>query len=285
MDWLREVSAVVGRELHMLRSLKGGEQGGADLVADAADRLFVLKRQPDPSRADRVLSAFPVVQYATGGGWSAARWLSSGRLAYGTAFVLQEYVSGEPVMRLDVRTMAAILAANDSQAELAHPEAFNDSAQLAAVSTDHPWRTAVAQRSTVGAALVRHGDALTAIAGRPELPIADVVHGDFGTTNMLVTDHGVVLVDCETVGRGTRVRDLADLYRECFIYPGAPADAMDLLRAHATELAGPHVFTACVVGVTYNNLAWWAENKSETDFDLACKQAGQLFETCSALCD
>ena len=244
----------------------------------------MLKRQRDPSRAERVLSAFPLIQYATDRGWPVARWLSSGRLADGTAFVLQEYVRGEPVTQRDVKMMAAILAANDSQAQLAHPDAFNDSAQLTAVSTNHPWRTAVAQRSTSGAALVRHGDALTAIAGRHELPIDDVVHGDFGVTNMLVTDQGIVLVDCETVGRGTRVRDLADLYRECFIYPGAPADAMDLLQTHATQLAGPHVFTACIVGVTYNNLAWWVENKSQTDFDIACTRAEQLFETCSALC-
>jgi hypothetical protein len=86
-------------------------------------------------RGRRKCNAFPVVQYATDRGWPAARWLSTGRLANGTAVVLQEYVTGQPVTRLDVTTMAAILAANDSQARLAHPDAFDDSAQLAAVST------------------------------------------------------------------------------------------------------------------------------------------------------
>jgi hypothetical protein len=280
---LREVSGVVGRELVWRRRLAGGEQGGADLVCDSTGHLLVLKRQPDPLRAARVISAVPVVQHATGHGWRAARWLCAGRLSDGAAVVLQEHVTGQPVTELDVTTMAAVLAANDSQAGLAHPDAFDDSAQLTAVARSHPWRSAVAHRSTRGAVLVRHGDAVMATVGRPELPTDDVVHGDYSSSNFLVTEQGIAFVDCETVGRGTRVRDLADLYRQCFIYPGTPAAAVDLLRDHAIRLAGARVFTACVVAVTYNNLAWWAENKSETDFDVACGRAEQLLEACADL--
>ncbi len=272
---------MLGRELSWRRRLAGGEQGGAGLVCDATGRLFVLKRQPDPARAARVLNAVPVVQYATGHGWPAARWLCAGQLADGTAVVLQEHVTGRAVTELDVTTMAAVLAANDRQVGLAQTDAFDDSTQLAAVTSSHPWRSAVARRSTAGAALVSHGDAVMAAVGRPELPTDDVVHGDYSSSNLLATDGGIIFVDCETVGRGTRVRDLADLYRQCFIYPGTPAAAVDLLRGHATRLAGPRVFTACVVGVTYNNLAWWAENKSRTDFDVACGRAQLLLEACT----
>lgn len=284
MKDLREVSDVVGRELSWRRRLAGGEQGGADLVCDPTGRLLVLKRQPDPSKAARMIDAVPVVQHATDHGWRAARWLGAGRLSDGTAVVLAEHVTGRPVTELDVATMTAVLAANDSQAGLAHPDGFDDSAQLAAVARSHPWRSAVARRSTAGAALVSQGDAVMTAVGRPELPTGDVVHGDYSSSNFLLTDGGIVVVDCETVGRGTRVRDLADLYRQCFIHPGAPAAAVDLLRAYAIRLAGPRVFTACVVAVTYNNLAWWAENKSATDFDVACGRAGQLLEACADLC-
>lgn len=284
VDALSEVSTRAGLDLRLQRRLVGGVQNGADLVADPAGRLLVVKRQPEPVKAERMLRAAPVIQYATDRGWPAARWLWAGRLAEGTAVVVQEYVSGQPVGELDSRTMTAVVAANQYQAGLAHSDAFDDSAQLSAVLKGHPWREAVAGHSRAGANVVRHGDAVLAAAGWPDLPADDVVHGDYSSSNVILTRRGVAFVDCETVGRGTRVRDLADLYRQCFIYPDAPAAAVDLLRTHAVAIAGPHVFTACVVAVTYNNLAWWVENKTESELDIACRQAGGLFAACEVLC-
>lgn len=245
---------------------------------------MVVKRQPDPSKAERLLKAAPVMSYATGRGWPAAEWLWTGRLASGTAVVVQEYAIGRTVTETDTLTVAAIVAANNHQTGLAHPDAFDDSAQLTAVVRSHPWKEAVARNSPAGADLTGHGDAVLAAAGWPDLPGDDVVHGDYSSSNMILTQGGVVFIDCETVGRGTRVRDLADLYRQCFFYPEVQTAAVDLLRTHAVSVAGPHVFTACVVAVTYNNLAWWVDNKSAAEFDVACRRAQTMFEICEALC-
>lgn len=284
VDALTELSALTGSEFRSQRQLPGGEQTGAELVTDATGRLLVVKRQPESSKAERLLKAFPVIRDATGRGWPAAQWLWAGRLTSGTAFLVQKYVVGEPVSTIDTDTITAIVDANSRQAGLAHPDAFDDSAQLTAVVRSHPWKEAVANRSRAGAALIRHGDAVLGTAGWPALPAADVVHVDYSSSNMILSRDGVVFIDCETVGRGTRVRDLADLYRQCFIYPDAEPAAVDVLRSLAVTVEGPNIFAACVIGTTYNNLAWWVENKTTAEFDIACRRAYALFETCEALC-
>lgn len=88
----------------------------------------------------------------------------------------------------------------------------------------------------------------------------------------------VRFVDCDTVSRGTRVRDLADLYRQSFVYPLATSKALSLLSAEATAVEGAQVFAKCAVAVTYSNLAWWVEHKTSSEFDQACTRLHELFE-------
>ena len=107
----------------------------------------------------------------------------------------------------------------------------------------------------------------------------DVVHGDYSSSNMLFDASGRArLVDCETAGRGSRVRDLADLYRQSYVYPDASSTGLPLLRAEASRLEGQLVFAKCAVAVTYNNLAWWAERKTPAEFDDACTRLHRLFD-------
>jgi aminoglycoside phosphotransferase (APT) family kinase protein len=276
---LAGIQAQTGLRLQVLRALPGGEQGGAHLVAAGADRTLVLKLQADRHKAERLLRAVPVVDHAVRHGWPAAAWVQAGRLHDGTAFVLQEYVPGRPITAIDAHTMTAIVEANARQSGLATAEATDDSRQLQSVVRDHPWRALVRGHSPAGAALVRHGDDAIRRAGPVRLPVTDLVHGDYSTSNMILTGEGAVrFVDCETVGRGTRVRDLADLYRQCFMYPGTPAAARQILRDHATAIAGPAVFATCAVAVSYNNLAWWVENRSPAEFDEACRRVHRLFD-------
>lgn len=276
-----EIEAQTGLGLTVLRPLPGGEQDGVHLVATGDGRRLVLKLQPDRRKAERLLRAVPVVAHAVGHGWPAAAWLYAGTLDDGTAFLLQEYVDGRPVSVLDVPTLRAILAANARQSGLATTDAADDSQQLESVVTgDHPWRAVVRDHSPAGAALVRHGDDAARRTGHLRLPTSDLVHGDYSSSNMIATPDGTIrFVDCETIARGTRVRDLADLYRQCFVHPGASSAAMRVLRDHASAIAGPAVFATCVVAVTYNNLAWWAENRSPADFDRACGRVHLLFDT------
>ena len=277
---LAEVNARTGRQHRWQRRLAGGEQDGAHLVLDDG-RPVVLKWQPPGWRADRLLQAFPAVVHATDGGWPAARWLRAGRLADGGAFLLQEHVRGRPLRRLDGRGVRAVLAANAVQSGLGFRDAVDDSHQLEAVlSGDCAWKARVAAFTPSGAALVQHGDAVAAWAAPAVIPDSDVVHGDYSSTNILLDADGTTatLVDCETVGRGSRVRDLADLYRQSFVYPEDADTGSPLLRAAATAVEGPQVFARCAVAVTYNNLAWWVEHRTPAAFDQACDRLHRLFD-------
>lgn len=126
-----------------------------------------------------------------------------------------------------------------------------------------------------------HGREVTAWAGQTALPVSDVVHGDYSSSNLVLDPAGsrITFVDCQTIGYGSRVRDLADLYRQSFVYPSRRATGVGLLGAAAVAAEGPAVFAKCVVAVTYNNLAWWVEHKTRAEFDQACARLHPLFET------
>lgn len=248
------------------------------MVTGTGHRL-VLKLQPDPSRAARLIRAQPIIADAVSRGWPAADWVRVGSLADGTAYLLQEYVEGAPIGVLDAESLRAIFAANERQSGLALPTAPNDSDQLqAVVSGRHPWKSTVRDHSTAGAALVHCGDELIRRLGPTRLPVCDLVHGDYSGSNMIATRDGIRFIDCETVGRGTRVRDLADLCRSCFVYPGPAPTVVRLLEDRACAIAGPSVFVFCVVAVSYNNLAWWVENRSAAEFDEARARVRGLFD-------
>lgn len=277
---LEEVNSRLGTDYGWQRQLSGGEQNGAHLIADGG-RQAVLKWQSVQWKAQQLLQAFPAVTYAADGGWPVARWLEAGPLADGGAFLLQDYVEGTPMSGLAPSAVSAVVAANSRQSGLGFPDAADDSAQLEAVlSGECGWKANVAGFTAAGAELVRRGDDVAAWAASAPIPVSDVVHGDYSSSNILLHAHSgtACFVDCETVSRGSRVRDLADLYRQSFVYPDAAISGRRLLRAAATAIEGPLVFARCVVAVTYNNLAWWAEHKTPAEFDQACGRLRQLFD-------
>ena len=272
-----DVARATGLDLRPLGPLPGGEQGGALLVEDADRQRFVVTVQHEPWKVQRLLAAVPVMRDAVARGWPAAAWLSAGSLPDGGAFVLQEHLDAEPILRLDEDTARAVVAANRLQTEIGSAGAFDDSAQLLAVLTDHPWRTAVAQRTSIGALVVERAERLHRTHGTAVLPVDDVVHGDYSGGNLLRETGGRIrFVDTETVSRGTRVRDLADLYRQDAI-ASRPASASQpaltaeqVLQDEAVAAAGPAVFATCLAAVSINNLAWWAEHPSPDEFDRVC---------------
>ncbi|WP_157973727.1 aminoglycoside phosphotransferase family protein [Desertihabitans aurantiacus] len=277
---MAEVNEQLGREYRWRRVLSGGEQTGAHLVT-WGDQCAVLKWEPAGWRADQLLQAFPAVTYALERGWPAARWLAVGPLAGGGSFVLQEYVDDVSMSVIDTHAAQAVTSANAAQAGAGLASARDDSAQLEDVlSGGHPWTRQVSAFTRAGAALVRHGQRIAAKVGAAPLPRLDVVHGDYSSSNILLgsADRPVTFIDCQTIGRGTRVRDLADLYRQSFVYPDPANTGARQLRSAALEAEGPQVFAKCAVAVTLNNLAWWAGNKTAAEFDRACSALHDLFD-------
>ncbi|MFJ3383546.1 MULTISPECIES: phosphotransferase [unclassified Curtobacterium] len=281
-DLVDDVARATGLALRDVGPLPGGEQGGALLVEDADHTRFVVTTQHEPWKVERLLSAAPVMRDAVARGWPAAAWLRTGSLPDGGAFVLQEYLDAEPIEGLDEGTALAVVAANRLQRGIGSPGAFDDSAQLLAVLTDHPWRTSVAQRTPTGAAVVERATRLHRARGTATLPTDDVVHGDATAGNLLRDQNGAIrFVDTETVGRGTRVRDLADLYRQDAISRHPAPAAERVLEDEAVAVAGPAVFATCLAAVSIDNLAWWAEHRSPADFDQMCTRVLALLSRLS----
>lgn len=97
------------------------------------------------------------------------------------------------------------------------------------------------------------------------------MHGDYSSSNILLdhTASSATFVDSQTIARGSRVRDLADLYRQSVVYPNAGNKGAELLRSAGVAIGGPQLFAKCAVAVTYNNLAWQVDRKSPDEFDQA----------------
>lgn len=281
---LAEINEQLGTAWRAQRRLSGGSQNGAWLIT-TDDQQAVLKTHPAETDPGRVSQAYPAINLAADHGWPVARGMAAGHLTHGGAYSLQEYMAdGVPATRLDPPTVTAVLAANERQATLGFAATADDTAQLEAVlSGDHEWKAWVSDFTPAGATLVNHGDEIAARADCNQIPSTDVVHGDYSVSNIIIRDDATVtFVDAETVARGSRVRDLADLYRQGFVYPDPAHTGMEHLLNAGQAIAGPRVFAKCAVAVTYNNLAWWVEHKTVEEFDLACSRLHDLFTTISA---
>lgn len=278
-DVIEAVGTAADIRLRLVRPLQGGEQGGALLVEDAGGLPLVVTLQSEPWKVTRLLVAEPVMRNAVSRGWPAAAWLRTGRLPNGTAYVVQEFVDGAPLTTIDRAAATAVVRANRTQRGIGSDAAFDDSAQLLAVVRDHPRRSTVAEHSSAGRAVIDRGDRLVRARGSDTLPSGDVVHGDLSAANLLRDPSGRIrFVDTETVGRGTRVRDLADLLRQCALATWDSSDAEAVLADEARSIAGDDVFTTCLVAVSVNNLAWWAEHRTRAQFDDACSRVLDLFD-------
>lgn len=100
-DVIETVGTAAGIRLRLVRPFRGGEQGGALLAEDADGLPLAVALQSEPWKTARLLDAEPVMRDAVSRGWPAAAWLRTGRLPDGTAYVVQEFVDGEPLTTID----------------------------------------------------------------------------------------------------------------------------------------------------------------------------------------
>ncbi|WJY00398.1 phosphotransferase [Curtobacterium sp. 458] len=280
-DLLDRISDVSGYVLTNGRRLAGGEQGGA-LLADSSVGPVVVKVQPDPDKAARVLTAARVMQL-TQADWSVANWLAVGPLGDG-AFHLQQFIPGTVLDISKDAAIDAVIAANRRQGGLAVAGAYDHAAQIVAVTTDqHPWFADVARRSEAGALVAATARSLVAVAGTAELTSDDIVHGDLSASNIIVTPSGESrFIDAETVGRGHRVLDLTDLYRQCVISGHAPETVIRRLAVAGASASGPAAFITATVGACLNNLAWHAANRSLPRFEHMCERTQRVLHRVEA---
>ena len=207
---LNAVNAGLGGRWQAERRLAGGWNEGAYLLRRPGGSRAVLKwRAGEP---DRLLGARERVELARARGWPAPKWLATGQLATGEAWVVQEFIDGRTPRRLDdfvAEQMTGILGLQ----EALFPGAAGGWGQWAAGVVFEDWdglRDRVRSGIPGGRRIVAAVDAIAGACPPGPLSSCDLVHGNFNLANTIATPGRLWVIDVESLGPGPRAYDLAE---------------------------------------------------------------------------
>jgi hypothetical protein len=205
-----------------------------------------------------------------------------GLLPAGGSYVVQAFVGGEPVRAVDDETVRALLPVFELQADL-RPEIDQDWSRYATDVVFHNesgFAAALRQFSADTAAVVRCAEALTAGLRGIELPTDDLVHGNFDIGNFHLEDGEVVgVVDVMSIGKGTRVYDIAALFTQGFLWDGTPT-ALERLRKRGMEITEPGAFTVSVAASVFG-VMWFGTQHWPKNADVVARRARSLLDSLS----
>jgi phosphotransferase family enzyme len=181
-------------------------------------------------------------------GYPTPRLVASGSLHNGIDYCLQGYIEGAPLDRLTREALPQVLQVIDRQANLDIPSKRDWCVMvyLAVCGEDSDVANVIHNHSPAGAELVvRIRQSLNGL-DLADLPRADIVHGDFNTGNIIMNEGELAaVIDFQSVGRGTRVIDLATLLFNEWAEVGDTEIAKQL-RDHAVPIAGEKVLLLCL---------------------------------------
>jgi Phosphotransferase enzyme family len=153
-----------------------------------------------PEWAVQVARAAPIIRQARAAGWPTPAWLAVGTTSQGWPYEVQEWVDGSAMDHLGVEQAEMILGLLDTQAGIAPRGPQNWSAYNYEVVFDDRAGIAGQLRasSVEGAEIVASFGGLCDRYRSCELRVADLVHGDLSTENILVRAGQVVgVIDAE----------------------------------------------------------------------------------------
>jgi aminoglycoside phosphotransferase (APT) family kinase protein len=192
------------------RRLAGGWNEGAYLLSRPDGSRAVLKwRASDP---ERLLGARERVAAAPARGWPAPAWLATGRSPAGGAWVMQEYIDGQPPPQLNDAVAEQMIEILGLQASL-FPGATGGWGQWASGVVFEDWdglRDRVRTGIPGGRRIVAAVDAIAEACSPEPLSSYDLVHGNFNLANTIATPGRLWVVDVEALGAGPRAYDLAE---------------------------------------------------------------------------
>ena len=255
------VNRAHGTTWAVVRRISGGSQQGAYEVRDGRGERAVLKWHTRHLPPRQLAETALAIEVARAKGWPTPRWLAYGPLPAQSAYIVEEFVDGPPLRDVDGEMLERLLAINRIQAGLA-PETDHDwSAYASRVVFDEDPSANVArlharaETADFAARLMRRLDRARGV----RLPSDDLVHGDFGATNMLLRDGAPMLVDAAHAGKGTRAYDLGVLAAD-----GAWADrtgnARERILREAHAVVGTDGLLVCLAARMIIALEWGGRN-------------------------
>lgn len=250
------INALHGTEFELVGRLAGGRQGGAWRVSVPAGVDAVLKWSENGSLRSRRSQVPGMVGDLRRRGYPTPAWLVSGVTEQGLSYVVSELVDGDAGSWSSI-PLREVLAAIELQAGLGEPatETWSTYVEWVLSSDDGPLGDLRAM-GRPGQGLVDHYQRVLAPFRDSRLPNEDLVHGDFGTANLLVRDGRLVaIVDIEAIGPGTRVVDYAWLLREAYSEHAPDADKALVQRA-GQNIAGRGVLAKCAAATALDIVAF-----------------------------
>jgi len=228
----------------LIERLAGSFHSATYLINNPAGRRAVLKWSRDPSRAHLAERAAPVLATARHAGWPAPASHATGTTPSGYPYQLLEHAPGEPAGRVTEQLVRVVLPILDLQAGLA-PDTEQDWTAYdhgIAFGNEGGHAGTVAAFSAEGAALVDAIRAWTLPFQHVVLPRNDLVHGSLSPGNMLFDgDQLTALTGTDTIGKGSRLHDLATIAAHAMLGNGDPG-ALTRLLDYSTRHARPGEF-------------------------------------------
>jgi aminoglycoside phosphotransferase (APT) family kinase protein len=233
---LNAVNAELRDRWQLERRLAGGWNEGAYLLCRPDGPRAVLKWRP--SDPQRLLGARERVEVARARGWPAPAWLAAGRGPAGGAWVLQEFIDGQPPPQLNDTVAEQIIEILDLQASL-FPGATGGWGQWASGVVFEDWdglRDRVRSGVPGGPQIVAAVNAIARTCSPEPLSSHDLVHGNFNLTNTIATPGRLWVVDVEGLGVGPRAYDLAEALLVAAEFGNVSQSAAARLRAYGAGL-------------------------------------------------
>lgn len=248
-----------GASWQLVRRLAGGHTAaGAHELRDTAGARAVLKVYPWDIRSASLRDTARLIDQAIAAGWRTPGWLAYGELAEGGAYVVRSFVEGRPATELGERELAALLDLNRRQAGLRPSTEWDWSSYVRRTLFEDGDGFATRMRTHPDTArLLRRIEAATAGLRADELPVSDVVHGDFTIENAVFREGVASVVDAEFSGKGTRAYDLATLLVDSAIQVQPPdARIIGRLRDECLGLVGSRGLLLCASTRLVGLAAW-----------------------------
>ena len=262
--------------------MDGGDDQGAFRVVDASGKEAILKISRNPMWRSQVERAKAATDHLRPLGYPVPQYLHIDSTSDGT-FWLEEMLPG-----ISVATPTA-----DQVAELLRLIDLQKNQTISAVQgQDWSWYAAgVVFRGDSGLVrvMMQFGEETSALAAQIEglvlgldskaLGNTDLVHGDLGISQVLVSDNKIsAVLDWDQVGYGDSAMDLVGLWFSLIDQPVT----RDMVFAHLVQVADP---AAIKIFAAYKMLAViaWNINTSGGDVSTASQQAKAALQILSSL--
>jgi hypothetical protein len=262
---LRYVNRVHNLSYTLVSRLAGGFQSGAYLIETAEQEKAVLKWNTRKGSLKKMDEAAGAIQKMKETGWPTPAWIAWGISPSGYPYQVLEFVEGQHRERVDTVLVKGALPIIDLQAGKAPDIEQNWTTydrSVAYEESDGIFNT-ISKYSDSGKALIDLFNEKLEPFRDKAINDKDAVHGDFHNGNVFMQGNVISgVIDAESIGRGSRLRDVADLMAFVLLFDGEEA-ALDPLLAYMKKHAEPGELEICFCVVVAHFLTVFMRKPSE----------------------